>query len=81
MKEKKLKLNKTNYCPGPVCTKWSMVMLSSLFLVSDVTLTGNEDKDGPIIADKQLASFAFGMDGSCRADITTCRIVYVRTFV
>ena len=38
MKEKKLKLNKTNYCPGTVCTNWSMVMLSSLFFVVDCVL-------------------------------------------
>ncbi len=37
-------------------------VLSSLFTISDVTLTGNEDKDGPLIADKQLSSFAFGID-------------------
>jgi len=36
--------------------------LTNLFTISDVTLTGNEDKDGPLIADKQLSSFAFGID-------------------
>ncbi|MFN9899911.1 MAG: hypothetical protein ACK55Z_14210, partial [bacterium] len=58
---------KLDYFTPNILSDWEnrnlIQVLSSLFLVSDVTLTGNEDKDGPIIADKQLASFAFGMDG------------------
>ncbi len=57
---------KLDYFTPNILSDWEnrnlIQVLSSLFLVSDVTLTGNEDKDGPIIADKQLASFAFGID-------------------
>lgn len=37
-------------------------VLNKLFVINDLPLTGDEDKDGPLIAEKQLSSFAFGID-------------------